>query len=462
MKKILIILFFIVNISYSCGLCTVYSPLTLASFKVNSNSTHIKSLEVTLKLTEEFTQQLKQMYDINMDNRFDEQELKKIQEIFEEYAKPKRYFLQIAYDKIVRKKTFNKIVVNDFKTYINGDILHFKYSATLEYPLIKNNFLYIKIDDNENFFLIKLDENNIFFANVNKIERITNNNSVIFSINSVKALKKKEHLITQETKEEVKKETTTLSLFTKRIKSYLLSIKNGDYIALLSLLVVSFIYGVVHAIGPGHGKSLAFSYFVANKSSLIRALIVSQASAFVHIVGALILVSISIFILQSVLNNFVNDTVLILTKISAAMIILLSLYILYQKLKKKSCSCSCCTPSSVQWQSEKPQTNVLKTKKYVPKKQDLYFVITAGLIPCPGTVVLFIYAFILKTYLAVFLASIFISLGMGLVIFASAFLGIGLKTVSARSHKITQIIEILAPLFMLLLGVLLYYNANIF
>lgn len=95
-------------------------------------------------------------------------------------------------------------------------------------------------------------------------------------------------------------------------------------------------------------------------------------------------------------------------------------------------------------------------------KQDLYFVLTAGLIPCPGTVVLFIYAFVLKTYFAVILASISISLGMGLVIFASSFLGVSLKKYSSGSHRVTNVLEILAPVVMFVLGVLLFLNSNIF
>jgi len=72
----------------------------------------------------------------------------------------------------------------------------------------------------------------------------------------------------------------------------------------------------------------------------------------------------------------------------------------------------------------------------------LIFVLTAGIIPCPGTVLLFVYAFLLKTYFAVILASISISLGMALVIFASSFLGVSLNKASSKSKKLVNILEI--------------------
>jgi ABC-type nickel/cobalt efflux system permease component RcnA len=431
---------------------------------INSTSTTIKDIDVTFRLTVEFTDQLTQMYDTNASFKLEEDELLQIQKIFEDYAKPRRYFMQIAYDKVVRKETFNAINIQGFNAYIENGILNFAFKVLLEYPLVKNNFLYIKVEDKENFFLIELNKKAVDFANVNKIDKIIDQNSVVFSINSLKSGSKEDQIISAETKDEVKAQTSALSLFTKKIKKNLVDIKNGNTTALFALLFASFLYGIVHALGPGHGKSLAFSYFVANKSSMMKAFVISQASAFVHIVGALILVVISIFVLQSVLNNFVNDSMVILTKVSAVLIILLSLYILYNKWKKKGCACSSCSSTSVQssWSVNNPQQSVIQTKSVLSQKQDLYFVLTAGMIPCPGTVVLFIYAFILKTYWAVFLASLFISLGMGLVIFISAYLGVGVKNMSEKSHKLTAVLEIAAPIFMLLLGVLLYFNANIF
>ena len=126
------------------------------------------------------------------------------------------------------------------------------------------------------------------------------------------------------------------------IKKYLLDIqKKEDNFALLFLLMASFIYGVIHSIGPGHGKALAFSYFSSFKSSYFEAFIISFATAFVHIIGALIIVLISVVILQSVVNGFMENSIFYLTTFSAIIIMILALYILYKKVRKKSSSCSC-------------------------------------------------------------------------------------------------------------------------
>ena len=40
-------------------------------------------------------------------------------------------------------------------------------------------------------------------------------------------------------------------------------------------------------------------------------------------------------------------------------------------------------------------------------------------------------------------------------------LGVGIHKVSEKSHKFTNILEILSPLIMFILGLLLFFNANL-
>ena len=483
-NKILIFIVLFSHSLYGCALCTIYSPKTLVSIEVKADENKIQTAEITWVLSREFTDQLKEIYDQNQDNNLLKDELIPIEESIVDYIGTKNYLVHLSYDKVINKKHSKKAIIKSKKTYIKNSLLHFNYVLDLNYELVKDNILYINIEDAENYFVLLLAKNGIKFNAPFKTEQVLNKQSVAFYTNSSLIKEPKEDILEEKLEKietlsnvkenenleklEVKKEKSYLEKFSILVKEYLIKIDKGDNYALFILLGISFIYGMIHALGPGHGKSLAFSYFASNKSSYLKAFWISQASAFVHIIGALLLVMVSVFILQSMLNNFVNDSVEILTKLSAVMIIVLAIYILYNKLNNKDCSCSSCCSSEVlpsntsMWNTQKPN-NIKTSTSLKPKfmKKDLYFVLTAGLIPCPGTVVLFIYAFILKTYFAVLLASLFISLGMGIVIFASSFLGVSVHNLSERSHKITNILEILAPIVMILLGLILFFNANI-
>lgn len=478
MLRILFCFLLTQSMIFACALCSVYSPQTKVAIKVNSTDTKINSIDIKWVITKEFTEQLKQIYDTNLDNKLDEYEMKFIQKALVDYASMKNFMTHLSYGKVIDKQNSDLVKVSSYEAKIIDGILHFFYTIDVNYDIKNDYALYIKINDDENYFVLLLEKDYLSFRNKAKVSKIVDTQSVVFHISNA-AIKtqttKKQDIIknSAQKKEEVsiqksKKEETLLDEFVKKVKKYLVEVQKGDTLALITLLFVSFIYGIIHALGPGHGKALAFSYFSATKSSYSKAFIISLASAFVHIIGALILVSISVFILQSVLNSFVSDSVKILTQVSAIMIMLLAFYILLQKLNNKGCSCSSCstknsnaisfsTSSSLSLKAnDKIDFKNLKKKK----RSDLYFVLTAGLIPCPGTVILFIYAFVLKTYFAVLLASIAISFGMGLVIFASSFLGVSLHKLSAKSHKLTYILEIVSPIIMFILGLFLLFSSN--
>ncbi len=60
--------------------------------------------------------------------------------------------------------------------------------------------------------------------------------------------------------------------------------------AYAGLMTVAFLYGIIHAIGPGHGKLVVGSYMLANENSLKRGLAVTALAALLQAVMACALV----------------------------------------------------------------------------------------------------------------------------------------------------------------------------
>jgi len=473
MIRYFLIFLFLKSFLFGCSLCSIYSPKTHVTTQIKADKTHIKTLSVSWTFANEFTKELMQIYDTNLDASFNEKELEKIQTALVDYLKPKNFITFISYDKQIDEKS-NSFEIKDYKISFKNATLSFEYNIDLNYKIYDKNILYIKIIDDENYFDIVFNDKKQLMNIPYKISKSSSINDVKFTIDApdlvVQEEKIEEIIIKEEVSKEVIKENI-LDKFVLNIKKYLVTIQNGeDKFALIFLLMASFIYGVIHSIGPGHGKALAFSYFSSQKSSYFEAFIISIATAFVHILGALILVVISVFVLESVMNRFMEDSIFYITGFSSVIIMFLALYILYKKLTKKSSSCVCCMDlKKTNFSTTSASMSFVKTTKNRPvitasrsKKQDLIFVLTAGIIPCPGTVLLFVYAFLLKTYFAVALASISISLGMATIIFVSSFLGVSLNKASQKSIKLVNILEIGSPIFMFILGLLLFLNVNKF
>jgi nickel/cobalt exporter len=73
----------------------------------------------------------------------------------------------------------------------------------------------------------------------------------------------------------------------------------ADGSAVWGLLGVSFLYGVFHAAGPGHGKAVISSYVVANHETWRRGVVLSFASAMLQAVVAVAFVGIAAWIFNA-------------------------------------------------------------------------------------------------------------------------------------------------------------------
>jgi ABC-type nickel/cobalt efflux system permease component RcnA len=77
-------------------------------------------------------------------------------------------------------------------------------------------------------------------------------------------------------------------------------LKSGNAVtAALALAGLSFIYGVLHAVGPGHGKAIISSYVVANEETVRRGVVISFLAATMQAVTAVVLVSVFLVVLNA-------------------------------------------------------------------------------------------------------------------------------------------------------------------
>lgn len=65
----------------------------------------------------------------------------------------------------------------------------------------------------------------------------------------------------------------------------------GSATAAWALVALSFLYGVFHAAGPGHGKAVLSAYLVTQPTALKRSLLLAAASSFMQGVTAIVLVT---------------------------------------------------------------------------------------------------------------------------------------------------------------------------
>ncbi len=115
-----------------------------------------------------------------------------------------------------------------------------------------------------------------------------------------------------------------------RMLSGLIRAAKADGRAAYTLLGVSFLYGIFHAAGPGHGKAVISSYMVANNETWRRGVALSFASAMLQAFTAVAIVGVAAAMLGATAKAMGN-TVRVIEIVSYALIVLIGLRLLWVK-----------------------------------------------------------------------------------------------------------------------------------
>jgi len=226
------------------------------------------------------------------------------------------------------------------------------------------------------------------------------------------------------------------------ISNSIQSIDNNSSISLsLTVLFIAFLYGLIHAAGPGHGKAIVGFYFMGEqkkgKNNFLKAFEMGYLIAIIHTISALITTFVLFFIIKTMFYKNFRDTYDYMVHISAVMIILVGIYIIYESYKNKKYK----------------ETNIkVKKSKYM-------VALTAGAVPCPGVMTITLFSIIQQKYILGILSAVAMSIGMGLTISLAGILGILFnKQTSKFTSNIGYIFQMLSGVIIIMLGLFLFYS----
>ena len=115
------------------------------------------------------------------------------------------------------------------------------------------------------------------------------------------------------------------------------AVRQGDALwPALTLIGVSFLYGIFHAAGPGHGKAVISAYLVGHDSRLKRGIALAFASSLVQGLSAILLVVV-LAVLLGASRFAVGEQVRVLEIVSFSLVILIGLWLAVRAWKGESC-----------------------------------------------------------------------------------------------------------------------------
>ena len=466
MKKIIIYIFAFQTILLGCATCQLMVPTAELKIDLNIDKKTVTAIHVEWHFSDLYSNEILTQYDKNKNGILDEKELRVILLAKLDYLIPKEMLTKITYAKDANNEQISQIKPKyknfNLKT-VNG-ILVFSYDAIVDLTVADKSMLSLVFEDDEAYFGFIITELNIAQSELYHTKNLyLFTGSLFFSytplepIQEVKTINKEEIQITP--KESVQENILKKSI--TKIKSLFESIKDEkNPLTYMLLLFFAYIYGLIHALGPGHGKTLVASYFLSHDKSYTKALFISLSIGVVHTFSAFLLTLLIYFIVDSFLAQFLDNAVYYTTKISALIIISIALYLFYKKIKaykelkkvqKRAAYTFSATPHVA--------TCGCSSCKVENNSTDMALIISAGIIPCPGTITIFIFSLSLGLYYAGFLSALIMSLGMSTIIFLSALLSVALrKKTSNGNRNIKKYLEYTSLSIILVLGTILLFT----
>lgn len=242
---------------------------------------------------------------------------------------------------------------------------------------------------------------------------------------------------------------------------------SGSAAALLIGMGLSFLYGVVHVAGPGHGKLVILSYFLGRDACIIRGLVLGAQIAVTHVIAAIVLVWLADQILRETLGAQPGDVAEVRLA-SYALIAAVGLHMLVQAIRHARSLLSGSTHGAEHLCHTGCALHETPGSEGGERRRQGLLSFAVGLVPCTGATLIMLYALANGIVIAGILMVCAIGLGMavamaviGITAIAARSLVVRRGTASARGAWLGLLLQFMAGLAVTALGATLLLSATL-
>jgi ABC-type nickel/cobalt efflux system permease component RcnA len=215
-------------------------------------------------------------------------------------------------------------------------------------------------------------------------------------------------------------------------------------------MLISLVYGMFHAAGPGHGKTIVSSFFLAHNAKVKHSFMIGYLIAAVHALAALTVVLVLSYVIRGLFSTGIEQADHYIQLTTFAIIAVLGAWMLVGRIRGTS---------------HHHHAHTDNAGNGVTMRGLLGIAIPAGAIPCPGAVAVILFALSLHMLGVSILSVVFISIGMGVTISVTGALVILAKRGAVKAlaggdeHRGTvlrRVVEIGGAAILFLFGLLLF------
>lgn len=250
----------------------------------------------------------------------------------------------------------------------------------------------------------------------------------------------------------------------EKLTAAISAMKSGDWEAIWKFLAICLVYGMLHALGPGHGKSIVVGYFIARRGRWRQGVALGAGITVTHTMSAVILLLILYAIFKATVFTAFETGRIGIERASYALIMLTGVLLVVLAIRDvfkshKGCGCSARLESAEGAVAESKLPPVARWREI------LGVAAVTGIVPCPAVALIVLFCLLNSMVALSLLGALVICIGMTITNVAFGIAAVafrkGIDKGSAHTRiatKIYTVATLAGGVIIFISGLLLFTN----
>ena len=260
----------------------------------------------------------------------------------------------------------------------------------------------------------------------------------------------------------------------EKLTTAISAMKRGDWDAIWKFLAICLVYGMLHALGPGHGKSIVVGYFIARRGRWRQGVALGAGITVTHTMSAVILLLILYAIFKATVFTAFETGRIGIERASYALIMLTGVLLVVLAIRDvfkshKGCGCSARIDAAEGAAAESACVTGTAKNGMLPPiarwREILGVAAVTGIVPCPAVALIVLFCLLNSMVALSLLGAFVICIGMTITNVAFGIAAVafrkGIDKGSAHTRIATKIYTVAAlagGVIIFISGLLLFTN----
>lgn len=250
----------------------------------------------------------------------------------------------------------------------------------------------------------------------------------------------------------------------EKLTAAISAMKSGDWDAIWKFLAICLVYGMLHALGPGHGKSIVVGYFIARRGRWRQGVALGAGITVTHTMSAVILLLILYAIFKATVFSAFETGRIGIERASYALIMLTGVLLVVLAIRdvfKSHKGCGCCA----RMESAEGAVAESKLPPVARWREILGVAAVTGIVPCPAVALIVLFCLLNSMVALSLLGALVICIGMTITNVAFGIAAVafrkGIDKGSAHTRiatKIYTVATLAGGVIIFISGLLLFTN----